>query len=272
MEDLETLRKEDIKYLKGLLETRINQQKMLNNTLCEVMSRNSNSASIDLLKEELDEIIDEIKNINSEIARLDETDGKETVYSFYDNDDMDIHKGAMTEKVEKEESMGNGFYDSIVKQSRAAQFIEANNVKENVCNKSERQKSIIEKFRENADERIHSNRFLVDLNKQLCIPEDMVSSVSFDFDAKGVWICIYDFVANVNGNKMPIMEVLKYTTNEFDFSIRHLDASNKDLYVEHYTNCRVKKIFRDPIEYAIDDLSKIQIFISYQNVDYEASN
>ena len=70
MGDLEAMRKKDPEYLKSLLWTRINQQKMLNNTLCEMMTRNSNKKSIDMIKQELNEIMDEINKINYDIARV----------------------------------------------------------------------------------------------------------------------------------------------------------------------------------------------------------
>ena len=31
------------------------------------------------------------------------------------------------------------------------------------------------------------------------------------------------------------------------------------------------EVYRDPMDYASDDFSKIQLFISYNNVDYETS-
>ena len=84
MGDLEAMRKKDPEYLKSLLWTRINQQKMLNNTLCEMMTRNSNKKSIDMIKQELNEIMDEINKINYDIARVGKKE-EEATYSFYDN-------------------------------------------------------------------------------------------------------------------------------------------------------------------------------------------
>ena len=45
------MRRKDPEYLRSLLWTRINQQKMLNNTLCEMMTRNSNKKSVDMIKQ-----------------------------------------------------------------------------------------------------------------------------------------------------------------------------------------------------------------------------
>ena len=84
MGDLEAIRRKDPEYLKSLLWTRINQQKMLNNTLCEMMTRNSNKKSIYMIKQELNEIMDEINKINYDIARVGKKE-EEVTYSFYDN-------------------------------------------------------------------------------------------------------------------------------------------------------------------------------------------
>ena len=286
MKDLETMRRKDPEYLKSLLLTRINQQKMLNNTLCEVMAKNSSSKAIDALKEELNEVMDEIDKINLDIASLDKNKDEEVTYSFYDSVKKEGCPNDMEEKKAKEIEMGKGFYDSVVKQSKAAQFVEDVCAKEGKptvkynydgiykAAKKEHQdftKEFVEDLRNTADSRLQANRFLVDLKDPLSIPEIMVKSVSFDPTSNRVSVCIYDFVTDFDGMKYPIMQVLKYAPNSFNFSIKHLEADGKVLYTERYSRCHLMEVYRDPIDYASDDFSKIQIFISYQNVDYEAS-
>ena len=285
MGDLETMRRKDPEYLKSLLNTRINQQKMLNNTLCEMMSRNSNKKSIEMIKEELDEIMEEINNINYDIAKLGEKDRKVT-YGFYDN--------VVKEKACEENKKSKGFYDSIVKQNKAVQFKEAEDIKngeaptkynyENIYKKVETKynnnfkvnqddltKEFVEDLRNTADSRLQANRFLVDLKDPLSIPEIMVKSIAFDPNENRVSVCIYDFVTDFNGQKFPILQVLKYAPNSFNFTVKHLEADGKVMYTERYSRCHLMEIYRDPIDYASDDFSKIQLFISYQNVEYEAS-
>ena len=285
MGDLEAMRRKDPEYLKSLLNTRINQQKMLNNTLCEMMSRNSNKKSIEMIREELDEIMEEINNINYDIVKLSEKDKKVT-YGFYDN--------VVKEKACEENKKSNGFYDSIVKQNKAVQFKEAEDVKnvetptkynyENIYKKVETKynnnfkvnqddltKEFVEDLRNTADSRLQANRFLVDLKDPLSIPEIMVKSIAFDPNENRVSVCIYDFVTDFNGQKYPILQVLKYAPNSFNFTVKHLEADGKVMYTERYSRCHLVEIYRDPIDYASDDFSKIQLFISYQNVEYETS-
>jgi len=293
MGDLEAMRRKDPEYLKSLLWTRINQQKMLNNTLCEMMSKNSSRKSIEMIKEDLDEIMEEISNINYDISKMDKKDEKVT-YSFYDNVEKNKCLDTMTEKACEEDKKSKGFYDSIVKQNKAVQFKEAESIKndeaptkynyENIykkvetkynndfkANQDELTKKFVEDLRNTADSRLHSNRFLVDLKEPLSIPEIMVKSVSFDPRDNRVSVCIYDFVADFNGQKYPILQVLKYAPSSFNFTVKHLDANGKVIYTERYSRCHITEIYRDPIDYSNDDFSKIQIFISYQNVEYETS-
>lgn len=288
MGEMETRRKKDPKYLKSLLWTRINQQKMLNNTLCEMMSKNSSKKSIEMIREDIDEIVKEINEINYDISRIGQKD-EDVTYSFYDNVKKDCSFEGVAEKAAKEAAMEKGFYDSIVKQNKAVQFVEDEYKKEgkptirynyeSIYKKNESDanynddltKEFVEDLRNTADSRLQANRFLVDLKNPLNIPEIMVKSVSFDPQEKRVSVCIYDFVTDINGQKYPILQVLKYSPNSFNFIIKHLEADGKVLYTERYSRCHLMEIYRDPIDYASDDFSKMQLFISYQNVEYETS-
>ena len=275
MEDLEAMRRKDPEYLESLLWTRINQQKMLNNTLCEMMSKNSSRKSIETIKENLDEIMEEISNINYDIARIGKKD-EEVTYSFYDNVEKNRCLDAITEKACEEDKKSKGFYDSIVKQNKAVQFKEVGGIKNGeVPTKYSYEnglaEEIVEDLRNTADSRLQANRFLVDLKKPLNIPETMVKSIAFDPNENRVSVCIYDFVTDFNGQKHPILQVLKYAPNSFDFTVKRLGGDGKVMYTEKYSKCHLMEVYRDPMDYASDDFSKIQLFISYNNVDYETS-
>ena len=269
----------DNSYLKNLLNMRINEYKMLNATLCEMIGRNSSKQVIDSMKSELDGIMSEIENINKDLEGVKNGE-KEATYTYYDKN--------------MEEKKSKGFYDSIVKQNKAVQFKEAEGIKngeaptkynyENIYKKVETKynnnskanqddltKEFVEDLRNTVDSRLQANRFLVDLKDPLSIPEIMVKSIAFDPNENRVSICIYDFVTDFNGQKYPILQVLKYAPNSFSFTVKHLEADGKVMYTERYSRCHLMEIYRDPIDYASDDFSKIQLFISYQNVDYETS-
>lgn len=282
----------DSSYLRNLLNMRINEYKMLNATLCEMIGRNSSKQVIDSMKSELGGIMSEIENINKDLEKIKNGE-EEVTYSFYDyvgkNKFIDV-MGKACEEGKK----SKGFYDSIVKQNKAVQFKETEGIKngeaptkynyENIYKKVETKynnnlkanqddltKEFVEDLRNTVDSRLQSNRFLVNLKEPLSIPEIMVKSVSFDPQENRVSVCIYDFVTDFNGQKYPILQVLKYAPNSFNFTIKHLEADGKVLYTERYSRCHLMEIYRDPIDYASDDFSKIQLFISYQNVEYETS-
>jgi len=269
----------DNSYLKNLLNMRINEYKMLNATLCEMIGRNSSKQVIDSMKSELGGIMSEIENINKDLEKI-ENGEKEVTYTYYDKN--------------VKEKKNKGFYDSIVKQNKAVQFKEAEGIKngeaptkynyENIYKKVETKynnnfkanqgdltKEFVEDLRNTADSRLQSNRFLVNLKEPLSIPEIMVKSVSFDPRDNRVSVCIYDFVTDFGGARYPILQVLKYAPNTFSFKVEHLDANGKVIYTERYSRCHITEVYRDPIDYSNDDFSKIQIFIGYQNVEYETS-
>ena len=225
---------ENKKRLEEALRVKLNQHKMLNNTLEQMISSDRDETLVNEVEREVKSTLDEIRKIKMELKSANE----EVTYSTYKENDTD-----------------KGLYDSITKKTK-------------VLNRNE----YLDKVRDTADSRVQANRFLVDLDKALSIPEIMVSSVSFDLANNGVWVCIYDFIAEYEGHKFPIMEVLKYATYDFDFSIRHLDDEGNVIYVERYSKCNISEIYRDPIDYATNDFSKIQVFIKYENVDYEAAD
>jgi hypothetical protein len=269
----------DSSYLRNLLNMRINEYKMLNATLCEMIGRNSSKQVIDSMKSELEGIMSEIENINKDLEKTKNGE-KEVTYTYYDKN--------------VEEKKNKGFYDSIVKKNKAVQFKEAEGIKngeaptkynyENIYKKVETKynnnfkanqddltKEFVEDLRNTVDSRLQSNRFLVNLKEPLSIPEIMVKSVSFDPREHRVYVCIYDFVTDFGGARYPILQVLKYAPNTFSFKVEHLDANGKVVYTERYSRCHITEVYRDPIDYSNDDFSKIQIFIGYQNVEYETS-
>lgn len=224
----------EVKYLKSMLDTKVNQYKMLSGTLAQMLSKNPNYTNeIKQVKNELNETLGQIIRIKKDLNKL--------VYStMFSNCHL---------RSKDDDNVTYSFY---------------NKVKKPTFDKG---------FSETTENRIKGNKFLVRVKESLGIPEDMVSSASFNLGDKEMSLCIYDFLSDVgDGTKIPILEILKYTTNEFNFSIDHLDAKGNVIYTEWYDKCRIKSLYRDPIDYSSDDFSKIQILITYDNVEYETAN
>ena len=281
-------------YLNSLLWTRINQYKMLNNTLTEMIRRDGSEDLINNMKKEIDETLNKIKAIKNDIKNSKE---KKVVYTHYE-----------PKKPDK-----RGFYDSIVKQTKAVELGLAEEKKnplnysdlysEIVLPKKERKNDsdcfaraeeeerkelsrirkevknvsvstsnkYLDEINKTIDSRILGNRFLVHLD-DIGIPEIMVKSVSFDPSSKQLSINVYDFVKDINGRKMPVLELLNGVPSLFKFTIQHLEANGNPIYTEKYLGCHITEIYRDPIDYSISEFSTIQILVEYQVVTYEANN
>lgn len=276
--------RKDIKTLTSLLRTRINQQKMLNDTLCEVLSKDAASKTVNLIRDEINELTDEITEINKDIAKCNQ----EAIYEHYDS--AYDNKSAFDKIAEDEKGKSSGFYDSIVKQTKAAEFKEAEDAKKgvkydyssvydkireysdtaNTVVNDDLTKKYVDDLRNTADARMLGNRFLVDLKESLGIPEVMVKGVAFDLENNRVSVWIYDFITEDEG--LPIMEVLKYSTSLFDFNIKHLNAVGEVLYTEFYEKCMINTVYRDPLDYTNSEFSTIQVLINYNDVEYETAD
>jgi len=282
-------------YLDSLLWTRINQYKMLNNTLTEMIRRDGNEELVKNMKNEINETLNEIEAIKNDLKNSKD---EKVVYTHYEPKKLDKR----------------GFYDSIVKQTKAVELdlaeekknplnyndlyseivlpkkekkngsdcfarAEEEEVKELSRTRKEVKKAshsisneYIDEINKTIDSRLLSNRFLLHLNETLEIPEIMVKSISFDPSSKQLSICIYDFVKEINGKKYPLLELLKIAPSSFNFSLQHLDAVGNVIYTEKYIGGHIEQIFRDPIDYSMSEFLTIQMFVTYKDVSYDATN
>lgn len=279
----------DTERLKALLNIRVNEQKMLNNTLCDLLTKNSSKEVLESIREEICTVEADIANISNELDKLEE---KDVTYSYYDKglDETNPITSNIDNMMKRDIALEKErfLYDTITKQQKAAEFIENENSKGNLydgitkkmkCDRSEPKKcessqnGIMAEFRSKVASTLNSNKFLVHIGNGLSIPEVMVKSVSFAPSINTVYLCIYDFITTKSGQEMPIMRVLDGLKGvyRFNFSIEHLDASLKSIYVEEYDDCFIKSIDRDSLDYSEDSSSTIQICISYGTVTYETS-
>ena len=219
--------KEHLNELKKDLSLMINQQKMLNNTLCEMYQKGNSKDSIDKIKQEITELNNEIEFIMNEMKLCEETYENEVNYVHY-NEDM---------------------------------CCEGENSKCNV-------KSIQPCFC-----RVLNNKFIVNLEESLFIPKSMVCSFDHDFKNKMFWISMYDFVTDLDGKKFPIMQVLKYRTDEFDFNVKYFDENENELYTEYVCGCKIDSCYAGTAVLGNDnELRKITLYIKYNNICFEATN
>ena len=246
-----SIMEEEVKYLKSILDTKVNQYKMLSGTLVQMLSKNPHyTDEARQVKKELDETLEEITQIKNDLWEAKCA----TMFSSCN----------AVPNSKNDNKVTYSFYDKIKKDNKT-KFNKFVDIEEN-----SKVKDYVNEFRDTVDNRMRSNRFLVRIKDALEIPEIMVSSVSFNLLDKELSLCIYDFLSNVgDGTRIPILEILKYTTNEFNFSIDHLDFNGNVIYTEWYSGCKIKLVDRDAMDYSNDDFVKIQVIITYDNVDYE---
>ena len=234
------MNKNELEALKNLLWTKTNQQKMLNNTLLELINKNGLDSTIVTIQKELNETMKEIHNIKNDINAL-EWENNSCVH----NDEEKKNSESMYDNVEKKENDYGGYL----------------------------QKSFIEEFKKSIDNRIMSNRFIVHLNDALYIPETMVKSAYNDTYDNTFMVTIYDFVATKFGKKIPIIQVLKDRRDmSFSFTVEHLSCEGTVLYRDYYNKCSFKSICPSGLDYSKSDFSTININIAYDNVTHEAAN
>jgi hypothetical protein len=208
---------------KNWLKTKINEFKMLSNTLAQSLENNADDETVEAMKKTIEESLNNINETRKEI----EFHNEEKVFSFYDG-------------INKDEKTSDGFINVYAYSS------------------------------------VKTDKFTVDLSKELGILEVMVTSVSFDLERKLVSLCINDTIVNVDGKPTPILNILTKKMadgNRFNFSIYHLNNVFKNMYAERYCGCKIDSIYRDPLDISMtNETSRIQIFISYEDVYYEAAN
>lgn len=251
-----------IRRLNNALDTKMHQYKMLCDTLDELFDKGykAGGVSADMIKRELDNTKAEITQIREEIAAEEERD-----YCFYDSivKQSKAAEYAYAEK-KKENPEVYSRYDEFKKDMEEIRK-EAEGVKDSFSNK------YLNEINENLDTMAKSNRFLVHIDV-LGIPTTMVKSVCYNDEKKELAITVYDFVKNVYGKKYPLMRLLseECKRKDFSFSITHLDAKDKVLYTETYEECKIKEVQRGILDYSFSEISTVEILISYDNVIYEA--
>ena len=217
---------------KSWLKTKINEFKMLNNTLVQLVENGANEETINGVKRAINDTLNDINDTRRDIELEKEKD----IFSFYDG----IEKNDLLQE-KKDYGCGVSKNDDVI-----------------------------------AYTQVEGARFSTNLDKVLGLPKEVVESISFDLMTKHLSVCINDFVGEVNGVKTPVMDMLMdFWENEKDFSftITHYGNTLQNLYVERYYECKIEEIYRDSIDVSsVNEYSKIQIFISYQGVKYEATD
>jgi hypothetical protein len=280
--------------LKEMLNTRMAEYQMLNKTLIEMIEKGSSEANIDLLKNDIaekQEAIDTLKDwiqqkVEQEADKKDIKEGEKA--SMYDSIKK---KPRLTKSVKM--GVSNNLYDSIKKEtnepSKDKEYGEDfapydspyNHLNyEDIYNAGfVAPKNILcEDFppKDQYGDVTYTNGFLVRFGTPFGIPEWYVRRVSF-FSSRGkeLEISVFDFIDS-NTNRPIIADILGMINNAhvapFNISIDHFGSTGNLLYTERYHGCKIKEARRSDLYYENDDISTIDMLITYSDVSYETAN
>lgn len=229
------------------LEMKINEHKMLMNTLHEAFRKpNSTEYTLNTIKSAINDTLEEIADlrgqINSEnkfneslfdgIKKKEETPAKENK--------MKVHDTA-------------SFFDRIQKKEKELE---------------EKKPTLNLSSEMHVDNILFCNRFLFDIGF-LGIPQTMIQWVDVNNDPqRTIEFAIYDFV---DEDGVPVLAKLAaYDGRKFVVELKHLNPVGEVVYKEKFNGCYLDlSIKRDSLRYADSEPSQIILKLYYDGVSYE---
>lgn len=230
------------------LEMKINEHKMLMNTLHEMFRKNDvPGKTLEMIKAEINDTIKEIEELRKEAM----SSTKDTTVSMFDG----IKKnsgccGSSTCTCHH----NYGLYDNIAKSNEAKPV----NLDAVIVNT-------------NIHDILFTSGFVVELD-DLNIPSNMVQFVTFLGKDK-IEIAINDFITTIFGSRYPILSVIEGNVGrKFTMTIKRIDQTGAIVYKEKYVGCEIEGYFRSSLEYTKTDPSQIMLQIKFDGVSYETAN
>jgi len=230
------------------LEMKINEHKMLMNTLHEMFRKNNvPGKTLDMMKAEINETLKEIEELRKE----NEQPTKTASTSMFDNIKKDnTCCGSPTCTCHHNYDL----YDNIAK-SNEAKLV---NLDAAIVNT-------------NIHDILFTSGFVVELD-DLNIPSNMVQFVTF-LGKNKIEIAINDFITTIFGSRYPILSVIEGNVGrKFTMTIKRIDRTGAIVYKEKYVGCEIEGYFRSSLEYTKTDPSQIMLQINFDGVSYETAN
>ena len=272
------------KLLKAL-ETKLNEQKMLTETLYEAFEKGSSEATLANIEDAIKDTVRNVMEIKKEIDSLNVeykrySDKPSNIFDSIKKGDKEDDAPKTRLEMAKEKCASanreskydwkHTYLDEIRKNDDAtfSRIIEMKPTYKNGVPEKIQYNDIGELL--NVDNILFCNRFLLDL-KTIGIPEAMVKWVHSDVfnDNNIIEAQIYDFV---DESGEPVLSILsRHIGAKFTAEIKHLDPTGVVVYKEKYNGCKIEKIYRDSLRYDKSEPSGILLTIHYDGVSYEAS-
>lgn len=230
------------------LEMKINEHKMLMNTLHEMFRKNDvPGKTLEMIKAEINDTIKEIEELRKEAMFNTKAD---TISMF---DGIKKNSGCCGSSTSTCHH-NYGLYDNIAKGNEAKPV----NLDAAIANT-------------NIHDILFTSGFVVELD-DLNIPSDMVQFVTFLGKDK-IEIAINDFITTIFGRRYPILSVIEGNVGrKFTMAIKRINQNGAIVYKEKYVGCEIEGYFRNSLEYAKTDPSQIMLQIKFDGVSYETAN
>ena len=247
------------------LKMKINEHKMLTNTLHETFRNpNSSESTLNSIKRAIDETLNEIASLREQV------NGATTYKSIFDRIDkkdeppVKVLSGTEPRYNYKRQYKVKSFNDIKKSEDEISEILQ-----KRIDDGTLSTEPISLGKKMNVDNILFSNRFLFDLSV-IGVPATMV---------KRLWVCndqnnfieveIYDFV---DEDGTPILAKLTaYDGRKFTSEIKHLSPIGSVVYKEKYNGCYLDStIRRDALTYSESEASTITLRIYYDGVSYEA--
>lgn len=214
------------------LEMKINEHKMLMNTLHEMFRKNNVSGkTLEMIKAEINETLKEIEELRKESTQ----ESKASTVSMFDS----IKKS-------------NGCCGSSTC----------------TCHHNYSAYSPDSTY---TDKVLYDSRFIVDLD-DLNIPSDMVQTVHFLSRNKVEVVINDFLVEAYDRRYPILSIIDGSIDRKFTMTIKRTDKTGAILYKEKYVGCEIKECFRSSLEREKAEPSKIMLQINFDGVSYETAN
>ena len=266
----------NLESLKKKLKIKLSEHMMFNNTLAEMIEKNSSTTAIKQMEDEIDNLEKDIKKLQEDI-RINSPKKNENASLYNHIKKPTLAKSVKIGKTNKtlDEKLKDiektSFYDAIEKSDFARYDTPYNTLK-----KDDTYAAKAFGIKKNGnwatpyDEAISANRFLVRFEGNVKVPEYYVRKVSFSpSDRKEIFVQIFDFLTEDN---RPVITEFNNQNIPFRISIDHLDPTGRCLYTERYHGCNVMEIMRSDLAYNLDEKAVMELNIIYSDVSYETAH
>ena len=229
------------------LEMKINEHKMLMNTLHEAFRKpNSTEYTLNTIKSAINDTLEEIADLRSQI-----------------NVENSFNESLFDGIKKKEDTPAN---ENVSKPNSSTSFFD--NIKKKEKELEEKKPTLNLSSEMHVDNILFCNRFLFDLGF-LDIPQTMIQWVNVNNDPqRTIEFAIYDFV---DEDGIPVLAKLAaYDGRKFVAEIKHLNPVGEVVYKEKFNGCYLESTNRrSSLRYTDSEPSQIILKLYYDGVSYE---